>query len=805
MGNLHLFHRRRWGLTVAAMAALLAAGWAAPLASAGPLDKLDTSLQWLPADAAFYSSSLRLGEQVQIVAKSRAWASLKALPAVQKALGSLDEAAKGSPQGAMAKAFMDNPEVRKGLAFLGDMFANEVFVYADPAAIDVAELFQALNGARSMGQVTALVSGKHTPSEMNRVQATTVFAALAENIELLKVPNVIVGFRVKNRDLAVEQLGKLSAMINFASMATPQIGSLVKSQKVGQSDYLTFSVNGGMIPWDTIPLDMIRGQLGVEEGDFYKVVEKIKKTTFVAALGLRKDYVLLAIGPSTDCLAKLGQGKRLIELEEMKKLERFADARIASVGYVSKAVAERLAFTGRDVDDLAGAVDALVKQANLSEDLKTQIHKDAQELAKDLKGFTQKAGAIVSVSLLTDRGVESYAYHWGETPFAQNAQPLEILKHLGGRPILALAAGASGSVKEDLQGYEFLVKLLKMGHRYAETYAVPQMDSDAREVYKKATELFRPLLARLDETTRKKLIPATAAGEGAFVLDARLKSRQFLKALPATEKPMPMIEPAMVLGIKDSKLLASAMGDYREIFNDAVDAVRKLAPPGADIPDLKIPKPQSTQTSAGTLYYYAAPDEWGLDGQIALNFGLSDKLAVVAASNRHAERLLTATPLSVGGVLGDTSRPLLSAGLFDWAGLVDAATPWIELGVREAVRQNPEIVEFLGSAEGPKEKKPAGKKPEAKKAGVAKADVTKLEAKKVAAKKGGMKQPAVKAVAKKSELRRGPTPTVMDQVHTVLNALKTFRTITAVSYVEDGVLVQHSLVEVRDIDAPAEK
>ena len=37
------------------------------------------------------------------------------------------------------------------------------------------------------------------------------------------------------------------------------------------------------------------------------------------------------------------------------------------------------------------------------------------------------------------------------------------------------------------------------------------------------------------------------------------------------------------------------------------------------------------------------------------------------------------------------------------------------------------------------------------------------------------------------------------QVHTVLDVLKVLRTVTSERYIEDGVMVGHTLVEIRDI------
>ena len=47
-----------------------------------------------------------------------------------------------------------------------------------------------------------------------------------------------------------------------------------------------------------------------EDGD--KLIEQLKKTTLVVSLGLRDDYLLLAIGPSTDVLARLGKASRCV-------------------------------------------------------------------------------------------------------------------------------------------------------------------------------------------------------------------------------------------------------------------------------------------------------------------------------------------------------------------------------------------------------------------------------------------------------------------------------------------------------------
>ncbi|MGQ9574882.1 MAG: hypothetical protein ACUVUC_06155 [Thermoguttaceae bacterium] len=732
-------------------AGLLLAGRGPKPACAGPLDKLDTSIQWLPADAAMYSCSLRLGEQVQIVAKSRAWASLKALPAVQKALQALDKAMEAKGPGQMLKTFWENPEVKKTLSLLGDMFSQEVFVYADPAVIDLLELLQQVGNAQNFGQMAALATGQFAPQEVARTQFELMLATLAERIELLKVPNIIVGFRVKDRQLAEEQLNKLEGFVNLAALALPQIAARIKRQKAGDGQYLTLTLDGGMIPWELVPLDSLR-EFETSPGDVEKIVTRVKQLKKVIAVGLRKDYVLLAVGPSMEGLARLGQGPALVDLPEMKRLEKFAGERICSIEFTSKGLAERMGTTAGDIDRFVQIVENILDQTDLPADRKQRIRKDAHELAGDLKRLVPKIGAKLAVDYLTDRGIEGYSYTWGEHAPQASAQPLGLLSHLGGRPILAMVGRGRLAVED----YDLLVKWLKKPHEYFEQFALPQMGFEERQQYNRAVEALRPLVSRFHAATRTKLIPALADGQFALVVDARLTSRRFHEQWPETEKPMPMAEPAVVAGVSNADLLRQAAAEYRQLLHATFEVIGKLAPEEPGISGIRIPEPEQTKTAAGTIWFYRAPRHWGLDPQIVLSLGLSDKVAVISASNQHTQRLLTATPLEAGGVLSDPDRPRAGAIVFDWAGLVDAATPWIELGVTELVKNEPAVAEFFGAGA------PAAEQP-----------------------------------------AKSPLPAVLDQVRTVLGALKTLRTITLESYVEEGLLINHTLLEIRDIDVPA--
>src|SRR5262249_48253544 len=123
-----------------AAAGLLAGAFDQPLRAAEP-DRPDTSLTSVPGDVAFYSSFLRVREQFDAVAQSKAVAKLKDLAVTQKALQRLHEEIQraGSPYAGF-HALLDTPDVKELLAFLGDAVSNEVFLYGTSSWADVLEL-----------------------------------------------------------------------------------------------------------------------------------------------------------------------------------------------------------------------------------------------------------------------------------------------------------------------------------------------------------------------------------------------------------------------------------------------------------------------------------------------------------------------------------------------------------------------------------------------------------------------------------------------------------------------------------------
>ena len=62
----------------------------------------------------------------------------------------------------------------------------------------------------------------------------------------------------------------------------------------------------------------------------------------VISIGVRGDYLLISLAPSTAHLAALGTGPRLVEREEFHPLYKLADKRLVGISFESKEAATAL-------------------------------------------------------------------------------------------------------------------------------------------------------------------------------------------------------------------------------------------------------------------------------------------------------------------------------------------------------------------------------------------------------------------------------------------------------------------------------
>jgi hypothetical protein len=723
--------RSVWTLAVVMLAA---GGLTAPARAEDK--KPDSSLGLIPADAAYYGAMLRNREQFDAVAKSKAWTRITKLPAYQMAAALLKQQYSGD-DGKLAplRQWMEQEDNRDLLTLLGDAVSDEIFCYGGGNWVGFTDLYTQLNRAQQFGSVMQMLKD---PNDQNAVKMATpraMLRVLARNPDKVKVPDLVIGFKIKDAKKAEAQIKRLETLLNGLVAMEPTLEGRVKRVKVGAGNFLTLKLDGDMVPWEQIPIKDIEEAAGEFDG----VVKNLKKLTLTIALGVRDDFLLLSIGSATDGLTQLGgEGPRLTSRPELKPLVRAASKRLTGIGYSSKALRAKAEMSREDVDSMAVVAGQALEAAGIPAEKRKPIQKDIAGLAEDLKKNVPSVGASLSFSYLSERGYESFEYNHGEFPERDGSKTLTLLDHLGGNPILA----AVGRSKGTLESYRTMSKWIKVAFGHAEPLIVEKLEKDQKEKYEQASKAFLPLVKQLDEVTSKMLLPALADGQAGFVIDAKWTSKQWQAALPASEKALPMLELGILVGVSDSAQLEKAMKSYRKIVEDGIAKARELAPQG-EVPPVKLPEPEVKTVKAGKLYVFHLPEEWKLDARVAPTAGLSEKVGVITLSAEHAERLLTATPLKVeGGPLADAKKPLAGASYFNWPAFVDAIGPWVMYGLEQA-----KVEKAL----------PGG---------------------------GGDEKKSREEIFK--------------QVRTVLDVLKCIRISTSATYLEDGVLITHSETIVRD-------
>ncbi len=486
----------RLGL-LAALALVMAVNRPAEVRAAAP-----ASLDIVPDDAAFYSAMLRNREQFDAIANSKAWAKVQALPFYQMGLGlyQMQAANPGSPAGYL-QAALNNPESKKSLDFLADIFSDEIFVYGGPSFNKFIELYQAVNWNVQMSNVTAAMEAAkqgNAPPKADEMQARALVLALASQGDNIQFPDLVIGLKCKDKDYAKQLLDKLETNLQPIFAGNPMLAGRLKRESVGGNSYLTLTLEGGMVPWDPNVEQKIRSYFRRGEGrigpatpaDADKLIDHLKKLKLVISLGLRDDFLIVAFGPTTDALAHLGASP-LAAREELAAVKKYADKRLTSVTYSSKTFNEHFSPSKHDLDQLAAVAKQALPSLPVPDKLKEELSKTVDELAGDLKSVITEIGATSSVGFLTNRGTENFSYDWSEHPEIDCSKPLDLLKHIGGNPIAVIA----GRAKVQPGDYDMLVKWLTTAYGYAEEYGVPQIPPKECPQFDKFIAGAKPLIA----------------------------------------------------------------------------------------------------------------------------------------------------------------------------------------------------------------------------------------------------------------------------------------------------------------------
>lgn len=632
-------------------------------ATAAPAQTPNCSLQKVPADALFYSSGLRLGEQLDIFLKSNAYAKLRAMPAAKLAFQHLaTEAHKpGNPLGKLME-FMHAPENQELHEVLHDLFRNEMFVYGGENSVKLISLASQVASGAFVSQRMMQMQGDQTPEARLKI----MLGMLKSSLDKIVAPDMVIGFRSTKPDGAKNLLPRLEAAMAKAMENAPKdIKNRLKRQKIGDADALVLALDGSLIPWEKSKIE----DLEDEQGEYKPLVDKLKALKVTVAIAVKGDYVLISFGGDTSAIAKFGQGTALATLPEFAPLGKYADKRMTSISYTSKKFAELTGMTKKDLDDLVKQAKEGLAQTPLSEDLSGKIIKDLDAVLQEYGKFLPKPFATMGFQFLNNQGTEGFAYRYEA---ASARKPLTITENMGGEPLLAV-----GGRGDDLTPmYKNAVKWIKIFYGHVEAAAD---EFGFGEPMKTSMEQAMPFLQRFDELTGNLFLPSLADAQAGMVLDSKWASKKWFPEVDQAGNELPMLEVGLLFGTSDSDKLVESLKGYRKLLNDVLDVARTFG--GGNIPEDGVPVAKTQSVGAGTAYYWPVPPA-GQDEKIQPNIAISKSLMSITMSMQHATRIHTSKPLRGDWKTLANGNAAQEVAWVDFAGMLKTARPWIEkLGV----------------------------------------------------------------------------------------------------------------------------
>ena len=632
----------------------------------------DLGIGLIPDDAAFVSSTLRGREQYDRIVESNAFASLKELKSVAKAL---DEFAKqqtqpGNPM-AIAMMMMQMPDNQEAIDLLKDMVATDTFVFGSSSWVTVSKLVKTIQSAQRAGSFATLTEGTDLEIESDDFGPNMIVAkALAAHTDQIVIPDLVWGFKTTKIDAAKNQLDRIEVFAKSMAQAQPMLADAVARQKIGNGDFITVTIKPDP---NLIKLAISNVMSTDMEEELDTVLKRINELQFVVALGVVKDHVVLSIGGGTEHLQAMGTtGGSLLDTEPLKVVRDAADKPLTSIWYRSKKLAKAWETSPEDIAEAKELV-TLVAKAN---ELSPEATADAEKLVEDLlNGYASRmptAGPWVAYSYLTDTGYAGEEWNWAKNLPWDGSKPLAF-DHFGGDPFAAVAV----RTKTDPEQFESLVTWISSLRKFITDNISSSADEDVQKNFETFEEKIVPLGEELTQTIREKFIPALKSGQFGFVLDSKASTTRIQKTLPTSSKPLPLVAPAIVLSLDDDVLFREGLSDVFALSDKLLSVIREIDDDA--IPsEYRIPDPEEQDTPGGSVWNFALPES-GLDEQIQLSVGVGKETAVFSLVPDQAKRLLKSTSLTLEG---DVSMNLAAAAILDWVAFANVLEPWVNYVIR---------------------------------------------------------------------------------------------------------------------------
>jgi hypothetical protein len=280
------------------------------------------------------------------------------------------------------------------------------------------------------------------------------------------------------------------------------------------------------------------------------------------------------------------------------------------------------------------------------------------------------------------------------SPSVDGTKPLPLINHLGEDSLGWFVARGTQSVDD----YDQFVDWCKRAFGHFETIGKRKSSEEDWAKYEEVRDIVVPLLGRIDKANRDHLLLGFADGQSAIVSDASMTDSLWVDEMPLSETPLPMPTIAIAMGVSDAGAVRDGAVEYFEVIQAAINEAHEADPEGVPAFELEVPK-EST-TSAGTIYSYELPAEWGVSDRIAPSAGLSDSVLILSALPELSEKLMAGSKPEVDGPAANFDKPLLWAAHFRCAEMLEMLKPWADYGIKVAIEQGDEDAQNAVAAVG---------------------------------------------------------------------------------------------------------
>jgi hypothetical protein len=263
------------------------------------LPTLNNSLSEVPADAGFYVAFLRNREQVEIVARSKAWKQLRSMTGIEEGWKRLRASKEFSNSIDGFQRWWQDPANRELIDALTDLLSEEVFAYGGSNVTEVGDLIGRIyTVALAEGFRRAIEegrTGRKLPQNSEEDTYRIMFDVLVKNSNTPWVPDLVLGCRIKKPELAHALIQKVEKLLRADLDRYPEFKDNLRWTKVDGHDFLIYSLDSKLFQFNE---QSVR-KYEKKPGEYDAIVDRMKKLRIMASIGIRGQYLILALGEST--------------------------------------------------------------------------------------------------------------------------------------------------------------------------------------------------------------------------------------------------------------------------------------------------------------------------------------------------------------------------------------------------------------------------------------------------------------------------------------------------------------------------